>query len=283
MISQEQLREIEGATVYGNGEKVGKAGQIFLDDTTSTPEWVTVNTGLFKGRETFVPLAKADLRDGDLQVPFDKETIKGAPNVDVDNGHLNPDEEAELYRHYGLADHGSDSFTNTNRASDPNDSPSSTGERAGVDGAVTDDERDTQRDTRGLDGDDAMTRSEERLNVGTERQEAGRARLRKYVVTEQVQQTVPVEREEVRVEREPITAADREAATDGPDITDDEHEVVLHEDRPVVQKETVPVERVRLSKDTVMDEEQVSDEVRKEQIESDGDIDVNSGQREDHR
>jgi uncharacterized protein (TIGR02271 family) len=280
MISQEQLRDIEGATVYGNGEKVGKAGQIFLDDTTSTPEWVTVNTGLFKGRETFVPLAQADLRDGDLQVPFDKETIKGAPNVDVDNGHLTPDEEAQLFRHYGLADHGSDSFTNTNPASDPDDSPSSTGERAG---AVTDDDPGTARDKRDLDGEDAMTRSEERLNVGTERQETGRARLRKYVVTEQVQQSVPVEREEVRVEREPITAANRDAATDGPDITDDEHEVVLHEDRPVVQKETVPVERVRLSKDTVMDEEQVSDDVRKEQIESDGAIDLDSGKREDHR
>jgi uncharacterized protein (TIGR02271 family) len=282
MISQEQLRDIEGATVYGNGEKVGKAGQIFLDDTTSTPEWVTVNTGLFKGRESFVPLAQADLRDGDLQVPFDKETIKGAPNVDVDNGHLNPDEEAELYRHYGLTDHRSDSFTNNDQDSDLDDSPSSTAGRAGFDGGAPDD-RDTQRDTGGLDGDDAMTRSEERLSVGTERQEAGRARLRKYVVTEQVQQTVPVEREEVRVEREPITVADRDAATDGVDITDDEHEVVLHEDRPVVQKESVPVERVRLSKDTVMDEEQVSDEVRKEQIESDGAIDLNSGRREDHR
>jgi len=282
MISQEQLRDIEGATVYGNGEKVGKAGQIFLDDTTSTPEWVTVNTGMFKGRETFVPLAQADLRDGDLQVPFDKETIKGAPTVDVDNGHLNPDEEAELYRHYGLTAPGADSVTNTGQDSDLNDSPRSTGERAWADGDVTDEDRDARRDNSGLDGDDAMTRSEERLNVGTERQETGRARLRKYVVTEQVQQTVPVEREEVRVEREPITTANRNAATDGPDITDDEHEVVLHEDRPVVQKETVPVERVRLSKDTVSDEEQVSDEVRMEQIETDT-IDPNSGQRADHR
>jgi uncharacterized protein (TIGR02271 family) len=98
-----------------------------------------------------------------------------------------------------------------------------------------------------------------------------------------VQQTVPVEREVVRVERGPITDDNRDAATDGPDITDDEHEVVLHEERPVVQKEMVPVERVRLTKDTVVEQEQVSAEVRKEQIESDGAIELNSEQSADHR
>ena len=115
-----------------------------------------------------------------------------------------------------------------------------------------------------------MTRSEQQVRVGTERVERGRARLRKYVVTEQVQQTVPVTREEVRVEREPITEDNVDDATRGPDISEAEHEVVLTEERPVVQKETVPVERVRLSKDAVTDEAQVSEEVAKEQIETEG-------------
>jgi len=115
-----------------------------------------------------------------------------------------------------------------------------------------------------------MTRSEERLRVGTERQAAGRARLRKYVVTENVQQTVPVTREEVRVEREPITDANRDAALAVPDICEEEHEVTLTEERPVVQKETVPVERVRLTKEQVTGEEVVSDEVRREVIETEG-------------
>ncbi|HEX4019133.1 MAG TPA: YsnF/AvaK domain-containing protein [Frankiaceae bacterium] len=114
-----------------------------------------------------------------------------------------------------------------------------------------------------------MTRSEGRLRVGTERVETGRARLRKYVVTENVTQTVPVSHEEVRVEREPITDANATAAMDGPAISEEEHEVVLHEERPVVAKETVPVERVRLDTDTVTDQETVSDEVRKEQIDLD--------------
>jgi uncharacterized protein (TIGR02271 family) len=117
-----------------------------------------------------------------------------------------------------------------------------------------------------------MTRSEEQLRVGTQQVEAGRARLRKYVVTENVTQTVPVSHEEVRVEREPITDANRGASYDGPAISEEEHEVVLHAEQPVVEKEAVPVERVKLDTETVREEQTVSDEVRKEQIETDGDV-----------
>ena len=112
-----------------------------------------------------------------------------------------------------------------------------------------------------------MTRSEEHLNVGTERVEAGRARLRKYVVTEQQTVSVPVSHEEVRVEREPITDENRGDAVDGPAISEEEHEVILHAERPVVATEAVPVERVRLGTETVTEQQQVSGEVRKEQIE----------------
>jgi uncharacterized protein (TIGR02271 family) len=125
-------------------------------------------------------------------------------------------------------------------------------------------------DTSGPTTDDAMTLSEERLNVGTERVEAGRARLRKYVVTENVTETVPVSREEVRIEREPITDANIGSAMDGPAISEEEHEVTLTAERPVVEKEAVPVERVRLDTETVTGHEQVSDTVRKEQVDTDG-------------
>ena len=112
-----------------------------------------------------------------------------------------------------------------------------------------------------------MTRSEEELRVGTSQRERGRVRLRKYVTTEQVQQTLPVRREKARVEREPITDANIDAATSGPEISEDEHEVILREEEPVVEKRVVPRERVRLDKDTVTDEERVAEQVRKEQIE----------------
>ena len=125
-----------------------------------------------------------------------------------------------------------------------------------------------------------MTRSEEELRVGTQTRECGRMRLRKYVVTETKQVTVPVQREEVRVEREPITDANIDAAFSGPELIESEHEVVLHEERPVVDKEVVPRERVRLDTETVTEERQVGEEVRKEQIEVDeGDTDVRDDRR----
>ena len=142
-----------------------------------------------------------------------------------------------------------------------------TGARTGTFGTGTTGTGTQGHDVSGPTTDDAMTRSEERLHVGTETVPAGRARLRKYVVTENVTQTVPVSHEEVRVEREPITEANVDAAMSGPDISEEEHEVTLRAERPVVAKEAVPVERVRLSTETVTEEHEVNEQVRKEQIE----------------
>ena len=114
-----------------------------------------------------------------------------------------------------------------------------------------------------------MTRSEEELRVGTTEREAGRVRLKKYIVEEEVTKTVPVRREEVRLEREPITDANRGDATDGPAISEEEHEVVLHEEEVVVDKQAVAKERVRLEKDVTTEDETVSDTVRKERIDVD--------------
>jgi uncharacterized protein (TIGR02271 family) len=134
--------------------------------------------------------------------------------------------------------------------------------QSGTTSAATDADRSTGRGG-------AMTRSEEQLNVDTRTERTGTARLRKYVVTENVQTTVPVQREEVQLEREPITDANRDAALSGPDLTESEHEVTLHAEQPVVQKETVPVERVSLGKQTVTDEQTVAEDVSKERIEAD--------------
>jgi uncharacterized protein (TIGR02271 family) len=116
-----------------------------------------------------------------------------------------------------------------------------------------------------------MTRSEEELNVGTREREAGRLRLRKWVETEPVQTTVEVRREKARIEREPITDANVGDAMDGPAISEEEHEVVLHAEEPVVEKRVVPKERVRATTETVTDEAEISEQVRKERIEPEGD------------
>jgi sporulation protein YlmC with PRC-barrel domain len=105
MITQNQVRDLIGSQLVGSdGQKIGKVGQIFLDDQTGKPEWATVNTGFFGSSESFVPLADADVQGDAVRVPYTKDQIKDAPNVDVDNGgHLSQSEERNLYRHYGLS------------------------------------------------------------------------------------------------------------------------------------------------------------------------------------
>ena len=282
MITQEHIDRIldgNGNVVDQDGNKVGSAGQVYVDDHTGEPSWVTVKTGLFGTSESFAPLQGASMDGDDVRIAYTKDQVKDAPKVDPDQN-LSEAEEEELYRHYSLsrpgggydaAEHGTYSGTTTGSDDfrDSNPGIASAGERDRYDADRGD--RTVGHDTSGPTTDDAMTRSEERLHVGTEKQETGRARLRKYVVTENVTKTVPVQREEVRVEREPITDANRGAAHDGPAISEEEHEVTLHEERPVVEKEAVPVERVRLDKEVVTDEQTVSEEVRKEEIETDGD------------
>ncbi|MFF6783403.1 DUF2382 domain-containing protein [Streptomyces sp. NPDC012510] len=273
MITREQIPTVLDHPVHDtDGTKIGDAKHVFLDDATGRPEWVSVKTGLFGTSESFVPIHDASIVEDHLEVPYAKDTVKDAPNVDVDaGGHLSEEEEHRLYEHYGIdwdaawqqADRPGDAgraHTGTSGDVGPRETtgtPGTPGTRAGTPG--------TRAGT-----DDAMTRSEERMTVGTERHEAGRARLRKYVVTEEVQQTVPVRHEEVRVEREPITDENRDAALSGPEISEAEHEVTLHEERPVAQTETVPVERVRMSTEERTDEETVRGRVRKERIEAEG-------------
>ena len=258
----EQVRDYDAWIGYDaydrNGDKVGGIDQIFYDDATGRPEWVAVRTGWFGTKVTLAPIAGSTIEGDDgLRLAYDKGLIKDAPNFDVDD-HLSSDEERALYAHYGFV---WDDFESAGYGY---------GTAYGEDRA---DHDFTGESARTGNGGDAMTRSEEELRVGTERRETGRARLRKYVVTEHQQVTVPVTREEVRVEREPITDDNVDDALSGPDITESEHEVITHEERPVVTKETVPKERVRLTTETVTDTEEVSADVRKEQIEVEGDVD----------
>jgi len=261
MITEQQISTVIGSTAVGPDGKLGTVGEVYLDDETGRPEWATVRTGLFGTKEAFVPLAQADVTGDELRVPFDKNTVKNAPHVDA-SGHLSPAEETELYRYYGM---GTDDTTVAQQSVAGTAGQGTVGHDTSGHGTVG--HGTVGHDTSGPTTDEAMTRSEEQLRVGTQRVETGRARLRKYVVTENVSETVPVTREEIRVEREPITDANIGNALDGPAISEEEHEVVLHAERPVVQKEAVPVERVRLDTETVTEQATVTEQVRKEQVE----------------
>ena len=256
------VAEWRGRTaVDSDGDKIGSIEEIYTDADTGKPEWLAVKTGMFGSKVSFVPIAEARDADGDVRLPYDKQQVKDAPNAEAD-GELSQDEEAALYSHYGL---------------DYSEAHSDSGLPQGP-GRET-----VGHDTSGPTTDDAMTRSEEELRVGKAQRERGRARLRKYVVTEQVQKTVPVQREEVRVEREPITDANASQARSGPDISEEEHEVTLHEEEVVTEKRAVPKERVCLDKETVTEDRTVSEEVRKEQIEADGDTTKGKGKAKSRR
>ena len=240
--------QLRGATVIDlQGAKIGTVDEIYLDRDTDEVEWALVHTGLPGTKSSFVPLRGAEPTGSEVRVPYAKAQVKDAPNL-APGTELSQTQEAELYRYYGL---------------DYSESRSDSGLPQGS----ADAQGTVGHDTSGS----AMTRSEEQLTVGTAQHEIGRARLRKFVVTETVTQTVPLQREEVRIEREPITDANVGDALDGPEISEEEHEVILHQEVPVVQKEAVPVERVRLDTDVVTEQQQVSDQVRKEQIELEGD------------
>jgi uncharacterized protein (TIGR02271 family) len=239
-----EVYDWRGRTVVDrDGDKIGKLDEIYLDRETNEPEWALVHTGLLGTKSSFVPLEGAAPAGEDVRVAYAKDQVKDAPSIDAD-GELSHEEESQLYRHYGIqySDAGLPEAT----------TPATGGRPEGGE-------------------DDAMTRSEEEVSVGTTERERGRARLKKYVVEEEVQQTVPVRREEVRLEREPITDANAGEATSGPEISEAEHEVTLREEEPVVEKRAVPKERVRLEKDVQTDEEQVSEQVRKERVEVEGD------------
>jgi hypothetical protein len=147
-----------------DGEKVGTFGEVYLDHETDRPAFAGVNTGLFGRNEHIIPLAGVTPAGDDLKVPYRREEVHEAPQVDADVA-LEPEQEAAILDHY-------------------EEEPSV---RAG-----------------GEDDAPEVVRSEEEVEFSTRpttRRE--RIRLRKVVVTDEVEKTVPVRREEVRVEHDP--------------------------------------------------------------------------------
>ena len=280
MADTNRIEDLANATAYDvDGEKLGGVKDVYVNDTTGQPDFVSVNHGLFGGGDSIVPLRGHTLRDGELHLAFPKDRVENAPELD-ENGHLTTEDQDAFYRHYGLeGTQDVTTYETDNRTAQAG--AAGTGAAAGAGYAAG--EREVNADRRDVANNDEIVRSEEQLNVSKDRVESGQVRLRKYVVNETENVEVPVEREEVRVVREPITDADR-ANYDG-NIGEQEASVTLHEDRVNVSKESVPVEKVALEKDTVRDTERVSEDVRKERFETDGVVedDVRDADRDNRR
>ena len=269
------------------GEPVGKIKEIFEDQLSGQPEWALVHTGLFGSRSHLVPLTGASPDGEDVRVQVLKEQIHGAPTLEATED-LSEHQERRLFAHYGM--HYAEPRPETaiagqmrapiggtanGRAVDDGPAVPTAPRRAATraEAAAPDlvDQPVPPLPEPGSDSraDEGITRSEEELRIGLERRERGRVRLRKYVVTEHVTKTVPVRREVLRVEREPITEPSRRGTLPEAGITEEEQEVLLYEEEPIVEKRVVPKERVRLHTEVVEDKREISEELRKEQIETD--------------
>ena len=274
MLSERELSVAIGSTAYdSSGDKIGTVEHFFSDDRTGAPTWVAVSTGLFGTRHSVVPAMDATFADGTLRLPVTVDAVKSAPHVSGD--HLDPAAEMELRRHYGMTATGAEPAVAPTVApvAAPTPAPSAapTQEMPAVPAAPPAGPSTTAAPAT----DGAMTRSEEQLRVGTERIATTRARLVKYVVTEEVQITVPIRREEIRVEEVPLGVADvhpgeslltadqAPSYSAAPGLPD---EIILHTERPVVTVEVVPTERVRLRTELVEGQETVSGQVQREQI-----------------
>ncbi len=299
------IKDLFNATAYDkNGEKLGDVNEVFVDDQSGQPTFVEVNHGLFGMNSSLVPLRGHDFSGDDLKLGFSKDRIKDAPDFDSDKP-LTPEAQSDIFKHYGLdnahdvtdyKDSNLDSKRDVQAGADKDHNltagAGAAGAGAGVAGAGvagahadekkaathTTDAAATERKAGVADdaaaartnNDGELIRSEEQLNVNKERVATGEARLRKYVVTDTETVEVPVEREEVRVERTPINAEDAKNYNGTISGDTEEASVTLHEEQVNVNKETVPVEKINLKKDTVRDTETHTEELRKEQIDTDG-------------
>ena len=299
------IKDLFNATAYDkNGEKLGDVNEVFVDDQSGQPTFVEVNHGLFGMNSSLVPLRGHDFSGDDLKLGFSKDRIKDAPDFDSDKP-LTPEAQSDIFKHYGLdnaqdvtdyKDSNLDSKRDVQAGADKDHNLAAgagvAGAGAGVAGAHANEKKEATHTTDAAaaerkagvadnaaskntaaahtNNDGELIRSEEQMNVNKERVATGEARLRKYVVTDTETVEVPVEREEVRVERTPINAEDAKNYNGTISGDTEEASVTLHEEQVNVNKETVPVEKINLKKDTVRDTETHTEELRKEQIDTDG-------------
>jgi uncharacterized protein (TIGR02271 family) len=268
-----------------DGDRVGTIVNFYLDGETGQPDWAVVRTGLLGSRLTLVALDQATVSfaaavggGGSVTVPYDPATILDAPSV-APGEELSELDTMAVLRHYGVE------VAEPAEPGDLDQADMAGAEAVGARGAGERPAELTEQPTTASSPSDApveVIRSEEELQVG-KRRRARRVRLKRYVVTDYVTKTIPVQREQVRLEEEPVDEPTSGEPTGQPTggeaaATEEGAEVLLREEEVVVQKRVVPRERVRLTKEVVTQERPVSGAVRKEHVEvDDRDVGPSSG------
>jgi uncharacterized protein (TIGR02271 family) len=256
-----------------SGSKIGSVDNVWVDDATGELEFVGVKTGWLMGKTHVIPTANAQIGDGQIQVPYSEDQIKGAPSYGGDD-ELSPENEGEIYSYYGL---------------DRSTAPSPTGLPTGgtgtsgyttADTGTTDYAADTTATTGysdttsrevGTGETQEVTLSEEELAVGKRQVQAGGVRLRKVVRTEHQEVPVELRREDVEIERIPASEM-----TNVPDTAFQEQEIdvpVMREE-PVVEKQAHVTGGVRVNKDVQTETQTVGGEVRREEVDVDRGVDT---------
>jgi uncharacterized protein (TIGR02271 family) len=264
-LSMDRIAELRGAPVYDrDAEKIGKVDEIFYDNDTNQPEWIGIGSGFFSSKRVLVPVQGATVQGDGITVPYAKDLVKDSPDISGDE--IDEHTESDLYAYYSLQSSRSAVAPTTDGAdfAGSDRTVADTGDYAAGDRVAGD--RDLDRQT-GLPnvGEESLTRSEEELRVGKREVESGRVRLRKWVETEPVEANVELRRETVHVHREPV-----DGVVEGGQIGEQEIETTLRSEEAVVDKQTVARERVSLDKDVEVEQQTVSDEVRKERVEVEG-------------
>jgi uncharacterized protein (TIGR02271 family) len=201
----EQLERMRNYAVYSqDGEKIGSVEELYVDEQTQTPEWIGLGTGFFGTKRVLVPFDGASVSGDEVTVPYSKDHVKDAPDIDSDV--IDPETERALYAYYQ-------------------------GGRAG--------DADLDETLR----EEAITRSEEELRVGKREEELGRLRIHKWVETEDVEVPVEVRREKARVTREPVdeTVSDQAIGEDSLEVTLSEERPVV--EKETVAKERIGIEK----------------------------------------
>jgi len=241
-----------------DGNTIGSVDSVWVDDATNELEFIGVKTGWLFGKTHVIPCADAQFSGDTITVPYSQDQIKDAPSFGADD-ELSPDNEQEIYSYYGLD--RSTSASPTGLA--PGESTAATG------GYTTD--TTTNYDTGTSGNTESVRLHEEELQVGKRQVEAGNVRLRKVVNTEHQEVPVELRTEEVEIERVPVS--DATATSDSDVFEEEEINVPVTREEPVVAKEVRTTGEVRLNKNVQTQTETVGGDVRSEDVDVDDSTD----------
>ena len=241
------------------GTEIGTVHSFWADTQTGNLEFIGVKTGWLFGANHVVPVEKAeiDTSSSSIRLPYASDFIKGAPSIDADST-ISDEQETEIYRYYGTG-----GTTAKGYAAGSATATAETGAAAHASG-TTATTGSTARTATGKD-DIEVPLTEEQVRVGKRTVDAGQVRLRKIVRTEIVNQPVEIRHEDVVIER--VAAGDVRTGTAASDFKEEVIDVPLTREEVVVQKDAHVTGAVRLRKTEGVETQQVSETVRKEDVE----------------